>query len=55
MKIMKSRVLPQGGKVDAGVACGNARETSSGGKSKYEGMFPIFLSVTTKNVKIIIE
>lgn len=39
------RLLPQGGKVDAGVACGNARETSSGGKSKYEGMFPI-LSVT---------
>lgn len=26
------RLLPHGGKVEAGVACGNARETSRGGK-----------------------
>lgn len=24
--------IPQGGKMDAGVACGNAMETSNGGK-----------------------
>lgn len=32
-------MLPQGGKVEAGVACGNATETSSAGKLKYEGIF----------------
>jgi hypothetical protein len=30
----KLSFLPQGGKMDAGVACGNAMETSNGGKLK---------------------
>jgi hypothetical protein len=44
--------LPEGGKVEAGVACGNAKETSSGGKSKYEGIFTFLSSVTTNHHNI---
>jgi len=36
--INQRNFLPEGGNVDAGVACGNAAETSSGGEKKYEGI-----------------
>ena len=29
-------ISPQGGNTDAGLACGNAMDTSSGGRLKYE-------------------
>lgn len=29
-------ISPQGGNTDAGLACGNATDTSSGGRLKYE-------------------
>lgn len=39
--------------MDAGVACGNATETSNGGKLKYEGI--AFLTASSAQIKSFIK
>lgn len=46
---------PQGGKSEAGVACGNARETSSAGKWKYDGIFPSLSVITQDTIKSLVK